>query len=53
MRYPVLPYPKGDNDPDYAPGYILQPTIVPDKRYKPTQPDENAGEDMSGQFSLF
>ena len=28
MRYPILPYPKGDNNEDYALGDYLKPTIV-------------------------
>lgn len=28
LKYPVLPYPKGDNAPDYSPGTVLQPTLI-------------------------
>lgn len=28
LRYPILPYPKGDNNPDYKFGYTLKPKLV-------------------------
>lgn len=28
LRYPILPYPKGDNNPDYRLGDYLKPTII-------------------------
>lgn len=28
VRYPILPYPKGDNSPDYVLGTFIQPTII-------------------------
>lgn len=29
LRYPVLPYPKGDNNEDYVLGEYLKPKLVP------------------------
>lgn len=36
LRYPILPYPKGDNGDEYPEGYILSPEVVeyPTKRPK-------------------
>lgn len=32
LRYPILPYPKGDNNTDYQLGDFLKDEIVADKR---------------------
>jgi len=34
LNYPVMPYPKGDNNPDYELGNYLKPVLVKDERIK-------------------
>lgn len=31
LRYPVLPYPKGDNNDDYPPGFVIQDKVIEKK----------------------
>lgn len=49
LRYPVLPYPKGDNSPDYELGDYLQPIVI--STQTGDRVDKNCIEDM--QFSLW
>lgn len=49
LRYEVLPYPKGDNAPDYKYGEFLKPTLVLNEKYDPSK----ATEKDKDQLSLF
>ena len=49
LRYPIKPYPKGDNDPDYTLGNFIKPTIISAKTGEIVEKVEYPWQ----QFSLF
>lgn len=47
LRYPVLPYPKGDGSPDYAPGFVLETETVKDRSLSADSGKESAEQGKS------
>lgn len=47
LRYPVCPYPKGDNAPDYVLGEYLKPTLVLNEKYDGQKEEETKTDQTS------